>query len=179
MTAVTGGIAEGKSTVLGYLRDAGYTTISADEIAAHLYKEDYIQAKISTASGLEPPISRAELREAITRNPSLRRLVNGLMHTPVLRRVLESGCDFVEVPLLIETASQQFFEQVWVVTCGQEAQLERLAKRLGSEASALALIQAQLPARVRAPFADVIIRTNASEDTVQRSVLEALKLKSR
>ena len=34
--AITGGIAEGKSTVASYVREAGYEVASADEIASRL-----------------------------------------------------------------------------------------------------------------------------------------------
>ena len=40
---MTGGVAEGKSTVLGYLRDLGYRTASSDDVSRGLFHSDEIQ----------------------------------------------------------------------------------------------------------------------------------------
>lgn len=170
--AITGGIAEGKSTVLGYLAEAGYRTLSADAVAREVFEtaemQLHIRAELRTRD-------RAELRQLIASDPDARRRLNALMHGPVWKAILDQESDFVEVPLLIETVLHPFFDGVWVVTCGEGEQRRRLSERFfGDVAKAEALIQAQLPSRVKAVFADRVFDSNLPEPHVRREVLEAV-----
>jgi dephospho-CoA kinase len=88
---------------------------------------------------------------------------------------------FAEVPLLIETATQGWFDEVWVVSAGVEEQRRRLVERLGNEADADALLSTQLPTEAKIPFADRVVRTNMPLETVKstlaRHVKELLELR--
>lgn len=163
--AITGGIAEGKSTVLGYLSSLGYKTLSADALARELFDEDSIQKELAALLGVEPPVQRSDLLRAIAAKPSLRRAVNRLFHPYLLPRLLDGGAEFIEIPLLIETCLQGLFDEVWVVTCGPDEQMRRLAARVGPR-EAVQLLAAQLPTQAKIPFADVIVRTNEPEERV-------------
>ena len=172
--AITGGIAEGKSTVLGYLRESGARTASADDAAREVFADASMQNRIAKLSGLRAPIDRETLRAAIAERPELRRELNLLMHGPILTRLMQSDALFVEIPLLIEACLQARFDRVWVVTCGRQEQLRRLAERLGGEPAALEMLETQLRTESKVPFADRIIRTNQAEPSVKHFVVEAL-----
>jgi dephospho-CoA kinase len=60
-----------------------------------------------------------------------------------------------------------------VVTCGPEAQFERLSERLDPE-QARNILATQVPTRAKLPFADEVIRTNLPMDRVQEQIIEAL-----
>ncbi len=172
--AITGGIAEGKSTVLGYLRDLGCEVTSSDDIARQVFERDEVQSEIGRLLGVDPPVDRAAVRAALA-DPDLRRAINRITH-PLIRacgRASLATC--FEVPLLIEACLQGEYDRVWVVTCGEQEQLRRLEQRLGSRAEAEAMIRAQLPSRAKIPFADLLIRTNASENAVQVLVSSAFE----
>jgi dephospho-CoA kinase len=172
--AITGGIAEGKSTVLGYCKLAGYETLSADEVARDVFEANGVQGALAELLGCEPPVSRQALRTAIQADPEVRRSVNAITHPQILARMTESSARFVEVPLLIETCLHPEFDHIWVVTCGLEEQLTRLSTRIG-EAEAKALIATQLPSSAKTPFADLIIRTNQPERSVCTYVLSQVE----
>jgi dephospho-CoA kinase len=174
--AITGGIAEGKSTVLGYCADAGRTVLSSDDVARLVFEEQAVQERLAALLDVPVPVDRAALRSRLAAAPELRRSVNAVMHEPIARTIIEAKADVVEVPLLIETALHPHFERVWVVTCGHDLQVSRLASRLGSEKEALGLMNAQLPTRSKLAFADLIIRTNFDQETVKRNVIEALEI---
>jgi dephospho-CoA kinase len=174
--AITGGIAEGKSTVLGFLRDAGYRTVSADAIGREVFLRDDTQAALSAVSGLRPPIAPPQLREAIAANPELRREVNRITHPLIRDALLETAADFYEIPLLIEACLQANFDRIWVVTCGEQEQERRLTHRLGDIEAAKAMLSTQLPTAAKLAFADRIIRTNEAEPSVMRYVIGAAKL---
>lgn len=172
--AVTGGIAEGKSTVMGYLRDAGELTVSADDIARTVFERQEVQLLIAQLVGSPPPVDRVRLRELLAEKSSLRRRLNALMHPPIWQEIAASGARWVEIPLLMETCLQGRFNRVWVVTCGAEEQHRRLLERIGDESQVARLIGTQLNSEIKIPFADEIIRTNGPEGVVQGVVRQAL-----
>lgn len=171
--AVTGGIAEGKSTVVGFLRDLGVSVVSADDTARELWNDPRIQDQISVRLGLPVPLSREAVREQIAEDPLARRAVNQVFHLPVTERLLQHPAQVAEVPLLIEACLQSLFDHVWVVTCGPEIQMERLVERVGNRVHAELLIETQLATCVKCAFADHVIRTDQPLSTVKH-VVEAL-----
>lgn len=168
--AITGGIAEGKSTVLGYLRDLGYAVGSSDEIARAVLLTEVVQDGLRQILSMEGPVTPEDLRARIWADSSLRRSVNRLMHPEILRSIESSEAQVLEVPLLIEACLQGRFDRVWVVTCGPEEQRRRLLERAGSERTVDDILSTQLPSEMKAAFADVIVRTNRPPRDVQRFV---------
>ena len=173
--AVTGGIAEGKSTVIQAIRDAGFEAISADDVAQDVFRLDEVQSGLSDILKTKPPIDPAALKSALFSSTHVRQAVNRLMHPLILRNVRQSGAPVVEVPLLIESCLHGDFDFVWVVTCGREEQLRRLSERVGDLETATLMIQAQLSSRAKLPFADRIVRTNVDLDTVRQYVFDAIR----
>jgi dephospho-CoA kinase len=171
-TAITGGVAEGKSTVLGYLADAGYAVESSDRIAREIFQGAEMQESISRLLRIPPPVDPSTLRERMA-DSAIRRAVNSLAHPRIFEALRACQADFIEVPLLIETCLQGEFGRVWVVTCGIDEQRRRLHSRLGDEAAILAFLRMQLTSRAKIPFADRVIRTNREESAVQRCVTDA------
>ena len=173
-TVVTGGIAEGKSTVLGFLHDLGYKTLSADVLARQIFLDPDVNALLAAIAGQPPPIAPAALRHALADDHSARRAVNRIMHPRVMAGILSSDAEFVEIPLLIETCLQGRLDRVWVVTCGLQEQLRRLEVRYGGTLEGRLLLSTQLPTAAKIPFADEVFRTNGPLESVRRNVSEAL-----
>jgi dephospho-CoA kinase len=177
--AVTGGVAEGKSTVLAMLSELGYSTYSADQAARQIFLDLSVNLQLARSVGQSGPIEPAVLREKIFSNAIFRRRVNAIAHPLVMDLVLSSHHDFVEVPLLYEVCAQHLFRQVWVISCGPEMQLERLTARMGSREVAKSIISSQLPTQVKIDLADRVIRTNWDLETVRRGISMALQADSR
>ena len=168
--AVTGGVAEGKTTVTSFLAELGYKTVSSDVLAREVFDSKPVQDELANLLGVQAPVTPEDLRVRIWDEPGLRRSVNRLMHPLILERIRSSRAEVVEVPLLIETCLQGYFDRVWVVTCGLEEQRRRLVLRLKDEAEADRIISTQLPSEVKCAFADVVVRTNRASDDVNRFV---------
>jgi dephospho-CoA kinase len=168
--AITGGIAEGKSTVLGYLRSMGYKTASADEVARTVFESEHVQDRLAELLGASKPVTPPDLREHLWDNSKLRRSVNSLMHPLILDRLHAMQADAIEIPLLIETCLQGHFRRVWVVTCGLEEQKSRLQARFGKEAHLGSILASQLSSEVKCAFADTIVRTNRPPEDVIRFI---------
>lgn len=168
--AITGGIAEGKSTVTAVMKDLGYKTASADEVARTVFESERVQGRLAEMLGMNRPITPADLREHLWENSRLRRDVNALMHPLILDRLAEMRPDVVEVPLLIETCLQGHFKRVWVVTCGLEEQTRRLQARFGKDVDTESILSSQLSSEVKCAFADVVVRTNRPPEDVIRFI---------
>lgn len=176
--AVTGGIAEGKSVILGIAASLGVKTVSADEVAKEVRQEPEIQDLIAGRLNSFEPVSADQIRERASEDAGFRRWLNGLMHSRTLSALLNSDAVLFEVPLLLEACVQDHFDQIWVATCGEEEQLRRLSERTGDVGAARRLIAMQLPSAVKLSFADRICRTNTAMLHVQSDVLAALVAES-
>lgn len=155
--------------MLKWISDLGLKTSSADAIARELFEDPFVNDQIAALIGEVSPVDRNQLRMALAIDPDLRRKLNALMHAPVMERILTGDSDVVEIPLLYEACLQTDFDEVWVVTCGQEEQLKRLALRYPGE-DVSKYLRWQLPTRIKAISADVVIRTNAPEATTWKIV---------
>ena len=176
---LTGGIAAGKTTVLRMLSECGLSTLSADEVAREVLEEPAMQEAVGRELRVRLPLDRKELGTIVANDPTKRRRLNALLHEEVFARIVESGADVVEVPLLVEACLQSSFRQVWVASCGPQEQLRRLTARLGDAGKAVLSLDSQLRSEVKEAFADVTVRTDGPLDAVQKEVVElARKLQS-
>jgi dephospho-CoA kinase len=173
LVAITGGIAEGKSTVLRWLAEWGAYTISLDQIAHALSRpQEALWQAIVAEFGQEyllpdGELNRKQLGEAIFADHALRRRLNRISHPLILQRMhLEiqniqrqqpDAMVVVEVPLLIECALYRDFDRILVVEAGEQFQRPRLLTSGLDEKDVAKRLAAQLPARVKRIFADWVV----------------------
>ncbi len=187
---LTGGIASGKSFVVGLLRDLGCAVLDADATAHEVMEPgqpayDGIVAhfgrEILDETGR---IDRARLGAIVFADTAQRLKLNSIVHPEVyaaqarwlaeVERRDPRGIAVIDAALMIETGSYRRFDRLVVVHCQPALQLERLMLRnqLTREAAA-ARIAAQLPTAEKLPYADFAIDTSAGFDETRRQV-EAL-----
>ncbi len=174
--AITGGIAEGKSTVLQFCADMGVPTLSADVLARQAFSDPEIQQEVEGLLGLSIA-NREGIRSRILSDDEARRGLNQILHPWIAARA-RGFHGAVEIPLLIETVRYLEVDAVIVVTCGEVEQRRRLMERLQDFELTERMLAAQLPTRVKMQFADAVVRTNDSLRSVQdqtRVVLEKLQ----
>jgi len=174
VVAITGGIAEGKSTVLGILANLGFSTLSADLLAKEVFNDPEVNRSLASLLDIPFPVAPSDILNAISNRSGARRAVNRIMHPRILAGIQQSEAEFVEIPLLIEACLQGNFDRTWLVTCGRDEQRRRLRERYGDSFDFEALLAAQLTFSVKMVFADEVIRTNFPLETVRRNVSEAL-----
>lgn len=181
--AITGGIAEGKTTVLRLFESLGGQTISSDAIVATLLRPgtDLWQQlrkefgeTIITATG---ELDRERLAQLAFGDPFMRRRLNRLLHPaafnaiqPYLEGEASAAPLFIEVPLLIEVCLQNWFDRIIVVQATPALQQARLLARGIAPSLARQMLRSQLPTRAKVPFADWVVRTHCSLDEVERQV---------
>jgi len=161
--------------VLRYVHDMGISTVSSDVVARHVFNSTAVQAQIAELTKMPLPIKPEHLRDLFPQKPSLRRTLNSIMHPLIRQELMSAKAVVAEVPLLIEACMVADFDRIWVVTCGPDEQLARVAERLGSTESAKRLIATQIPTRAKLTFADVVIRTNQPEDSVKSYIAKVIR----
>ncbi|MFN7019256.1 MAG: dephospho-CoA kinase [Fimbriimonadales bacterium] len=180
--AITGGVAEGKTTVLRSFESLGAATLSSDTLAATLLLpgtelwRELIQEFGQAIVGADGTLARERLAQLAFSDIQRRRRLNRLVH-PAVVEALETQLHalepppafvFIEVPLLIETALQGWFDRVIVVLATPALQRQRLLERGVPIERARQIMQAQLPTRCKIAFADWVIRTHRSLEQVEQ-----------
>lgn len=179
--AITGGVAEGKTTVLRIFESLGAHTLSSDQLAATLLLpgtevwEQLVREFGQAITAADGTLVRERLAALAFGEPAIRRRLNRIMH-PAVVRALQAHIEghtssptfvVIEVPLLIEVALQDYFDAVVVVQATPALQRQRLLHRGISLQQAQQIMRAQLPTRCKTVFADWVIRTHRTLDLVE------------
>ncbi len=151
---LTGGLASGKSTVAGWLRDAGFLVIDADRLVAEFHQPGGTGA--AAVRDLFGPdflnekggVDHAKVGERVFADPEARKALEKAIHPLVRQRVAEiaaqhDGITVLEATLLVEAGYVADFDLVVTVECDAEARLRRAVARGLSEEAARARLLAQ------------------------------------
>lgn len=184
---LTGGIATGKSYVLGVLRELGCAVIDADAVAHQVMArgqpayEQIVAHFGRRVLGENGGIDRVKLGAIVFADPEQRARLNAIVHP----RVYEAQAGWLaevaardpqaiavfDAALMIETGSYRRFDKIVVVYCNAELQLQRLMARNNlTREQALARIAAQMPTAEKLPYADFTINTSAGFADTRRQV---------
>jgi dephospho-CoA kinase len=192
---LTGGIASGKSSVGALLAERGLPVLDADAFARDALApgtngtrsvlDRYgprVRAAGSDGDGIAT-IDRAALGRIVFHDSAERRWLEELVH-PLVRERFRCGLQqltgaptvVLMIPLLFEAGLDPLCTEIWLVSCEQEQQLERLMQRDGLERhEALARLEAQWPLERKRPLADVVIDNSGSQHTLPAQVAAALQ----
>ena len=191
-TGLTGGIATGKTHVVGRLRAAGLPVVDADVLAREAVSPGSpglaavvarFGGEMLTAAG---ELDRARLGLLVFGDEAARRDLENIVH-PYVRRGIAAFFDqlppgtplaVADIPLLFETHQERRFDKVIVVACAPNTQLARvMARDRLSREEAEQRIAAQLPIEEKVRRADYVIRTDgtfAETDLQIANLLDAL-----
>jgi dephospho-CoA kinase len=191
-TALTGGIATGKSYCLGRFEALGMPTVDADRLARLAVAPgspgltavvDRFGPSVLRGDGT---LDRAALARIIFSDRAARADLESIVHPDVYRRIREwfakrspaTPIAIADIPLLFETGHEHDFDRVIVCACSPDEQLRRLIQRDAlAEPDARARLAAQWPIEEKARRADYVIRTDGSfaeTDSQIRAVADAL-----
>jgi dephospho-CoA kinase len=182
---LTGGIASGKSTVAGMLRDLGATVIDADE-ASRAVVEPGTPGLAAIVEAFGPEIldggrlDRWKLGAIIFEDQAARRRLEAITH-PLIRAWMaerqQEAADrgeervVVDIPLLYENGLDRGLEAVIVVYAPAEVEMERLMARNGfSRTEAEQRLAAQLPIEEKKARATYVIDNSGSREQTREQV---------
>ncbi|HSL93586.1 MAG TPA: dephospho-CoA kinase [Bacillota bacterium] len=182
---ITGGIGTGKSTVCGFLRELGAEVIDADKVGKQILmpgKPAYFQVIERFGRGIlaeDGTVDRKALGRIIFEDSAARRDLDAFTHPAIKDEVdvkfaehaARGDCIVaLEAPLLYEAGIENTVNEVWVVACGPEEQLERVMSRGFTRSEAEARITAQMPLWEKIRRADKVIVTDGSKDETRAQV---------
>ena len=171
---LTGGIGSGKSTVAGMLSKLGAAVLDADAIsraltAAQGLAIDPIRTCFGDALITEQgALNRERMRALVFANPGAKQQLEAIIHPLVGQETARQEqaaqaaghrCLVFDVPLLVESSHwRQKVDQVLVVDCLPETQIQRVQARSGLDrAAVLAIMAAQASRKTRLQAADAVI----------------------
>jgi dephospho-CoA kinase len=186
---LTGNIACGKSTVVSFLKELGAVAIDADAVYHDLIVPeaplwhalvDRYGTSILAADGT---INRRALGRLVFRNPAALEELERLTHPAVVSAIRERvgtigrGVVVIDAVKLIESGLDVDCDQVWVVRCDPEQQIDRLIRRNGlSHEEAAQRIEAQPAIEAKFERADVMIDNSGSLADTRRQVERAWRV---
>ncbi|HQF53909.1 MAG TPA: dephospho-CoA kinase [Fibrobacteria bacterium] len=178
---LVGGIASGKSTVAGFLRDRGWAIVDADKVAHEVYAPgtdtvDSIRSLFGAGVVLpDGSVDRKALGTIVFSDPEALKRLEALVHPATRERIAlrmdeeaaRRGKVVLEMTLLYrwpEMASK--LDSVVGVRCPDEIRLDRLVARSGLDrAEALRRLAAQVAQeRILAPAAHVLDNAGTVDD---------------
>lgn len=189
LIGLTGGIATGKSTVANYLA-TGYNLPILD---ADIYARNAVSfgspilSKIVGKYGKDiifndGSLNRGKLGEVIFNVPEERHWVESLIHPYVRscfdKAIQESSANtlILVIPLLFEANLEGLVNQIWVVSCSEQQQLERLMARNNLTAEqAAARINSQLPIAEKIARADVNLDNSSNLESLLQQIDRVMK----
>ncbi len=174
IVALTGGIATGKSTVAGMLREQGIPVIDADALVHELLDPGgaavgsvvaaFGDGILSADGGIDRARLARQVFEDEARRTTLEQIVHPLVQVESARRITRTiertGSPIViyDAALLVETGRHREFPRLLVVTCPVELQITRLMERDGLDVDAAgARIRSQMPTSEKVAVADYVI----------------------
>ena len=181
--ALTGGIATGKSYVLGRLKDRGIPVIEADDVVHEAFGAgrpitDAIAAQFGRRFlNQDGSVNRALLGVEVFKNPDTRRQVEAIVHPAVYEAIhkwfdgLDGPFGVASIPLLYETRREKDFDFVAVTIAPADVQLKRLLHRAAmTDEGARQRIAAQMPVEEKASRGDFVIDTGGPKSDTDRQV---------
>lgn len=184
---LTGGIGSGKTTVAQILESLGALVIHADVVGHEVYRphtEGWRRVTAAFGTGIlaaDETIDRKKLGACVFANPDALRQLNAIVHPLIfdeIRRRIDayraqgvSQPIVVEAAVLIEAQWLPLVDEVWLVTAGKQALVDRVTRQRGlSPEDVTSRIEAQLSDAERRPYAQVIIENTGSLDELRRQV---------
>jgi dephospho-CoA kinase len=181
---VTGGVACGKSTVMGMLKEAlgeRLQSFSCDEAVHRLYQEPAVVKAITELFGADvrvgEGVDRKRLGERVFGDVAARTALEGILHPAVLEG-LEAARQAVsaagkanvfvaEVPLYYEIGGTVDADHVIVVASSPDLQVRRLMQNRGlTEGSSEAMLASQWPVLDKVAEASKVIWNDGSVEAL-------------
>jgi len=168
---LTGGIGSGKSTVAGFLRDAGAAIVDTDAISRGLtLASGAAMPAIAQAFGAgfvtsEGALDRERMRALAFSDASAKRRLEAILHPLITAEALaqadaaSSALVVFDVPLLVESGRWRArVARVLVIDCSAETQMARVLQRPGwTRERVEGALAAQTTRQARRAAADAVL----------------------
>ena len=189
IVGLTGGIGSGKSTAVKIFKELGIDSIDADDVAKNILDSNKNARKLFIEEFGDKyilknhKINRDLLRENIFNDKSKIKKLESIIH-PIVREEIfefiqksESIYTIIDVPLIFETKSEDFYNKIVVVDCDTNTQILRASQRDNqTEESILKIIGNQATREERFSIADYVINNDSSYGNLKKEVIKTHQL---
>ena len=189
IVGLTGGIGSGKSTAVKIFNELGIDSIDADDVAKNIIDSNKNARKLFIEEFGDKyilknhKINRDLLREDIFNDKSKIKKLESIIH-PIVREEIfefiqksESIYTIIDVPLIFETKSEDFYNKIVVVDCDTNTQILRASQRDNqTEESILKIIGNQASREERFSIADYVINNDSSYGNLKKEVIKTHQL---
>ena len=179
---LTGSIGMGKSTTLGFFREAGIPVHSADETVHALYAGRAAPLIEASFPGTvkDGVVDRQALAHHVVGNEQSMKRLEAIIHPQVREEELAfaenaeaSSAPFAvfDIPLLFETGRADAFDKIIVVSAAADVQKKRVLARPGMTLEKFeAILARQMPDAEKCKRADYVIDTGSGLDAARQAV---------
>lgn len=186
LTAITGSIGCGKTTISSMLRDNGFLVYDIDKWVKYLYykKEFLFIVKNYFPEVFEKGVfDKRKLRNIVFNDSQKLKILENLIHPflkdrlrRIIRKSKNEGLVFVDVALLFEMKWDKYFDFIVLADVDKEIQKQRVMKRDNITASDFDKINdIQMSMDDKREKVDFIINTGVSLRKLNKSVLEIVE----
>ena len=189
IVGLTGGIGSGKSTAVQIFKELGIDSIDADDVAKNILDSNKNARKLFIEEFGDKyiqknhKINRDLLREDIFNDKSKIKKLESIIHPIVREEIFEfiqkskSIYTIIDVPLIFETKSEDFYNKIVVVDCDTNTQILRASLRDNqTEESILKIIGNQATREERFSIADYVINNDSSYGNLKKEVIKTHQL---
>ena len=183
---LSGGIGCGKSTILGFFREAGWRTIDSDTVVRELLATDTeVQAQLRSRWGeavfTDCAVDRDAVAKRVFGHEGDLKWLEELLH-PLVRESWLASIDqapvanwLVEIPLLFEKRLETRFDLTVCVTSSPEVVAGRMVARAYTEAQIEQRRKQQMPLEEKIERADYLISNAGSLEFLKQQTTRLIE----
>ncbi len=178
---ITGSIASGKTTVAHLMAGKKFPLFSADTIVSNLYKKKNFNKILIKKFKLN---SKKQIKEQIKlvlkRNKDNLYKLESIIHPFVQKEMIsflkkKQTKLFFEIPLLIESKLNKYFDKIIFVEANKKLRLKRYIKKKGDKNTFSLLDKRQIPAVLKKSICDYTVNNNYSLAILKKNVKNLIK----
>jgi|TARA_B110000914_G_scaffold225076_1_gene244731 dephospho-CoA kinase len=178
---ITGSIASGKSTVAYLMAGKKYPLFNADKVVSDLYKKNFFINALTKKFKLEKKKEiKIQIKLLLIKNKKNIHKLEAVIH-PYVRKKMKvflkkkNKFIFLEIPLLIESNLNKYFDKLIFVNAQRKTRLKRYLKKNGSKETFNLLDKRQLSSNVKKKLCSHTINNNYSLIALKKSVTNYMK----
>jgi len=173
---ITGSISSGKTTVAHLMASKKYPLFSADTIVSSLYrKKHFIKILVKKFELKSKEKIKDQIKLILKRNKDNLYKLESIIH-PFVRKEMKNFLKkrnkmlFLEIPLLIESKLNKYFDKLVFVGAKKKKRLKRYLKKKGDKKMFNLLDRRQLPPIIKKNICDYTINNNYSLAILKKNV---------
>ena len=183
---LSGGIACGKSTVLGFFREAGWQTVDSDAVVRELLAKDAeVKAQLRTRWGetvfIDGAVDHTAVAKRVFGNEGDLKWLEELLHPLVRKSWLASIAHapnanwLVEIPLLFEKRLETRFDFTVCVVSPPDVAADRMVARAYTEEQIEQRRKQQMPLEEKIERADFLISNAGSLEFLKQQTTRLIE----